>query len=119
MRSGAGCIYQARLAGEVVSSILVLRSAAGAYYHSAGTSPDGMRLGASVFLISELADALRADGCTVFNLGGTDPDQEGLRRFKAGFGAITVPLESSQSFFGNKLRQKLVTAYQRLRADAV
>jgi hypothetical protein len=94
--SGAGTLFQAISPGqEILSSILVLLAARGAYYHSAGTSPEGMASGASHFLISAVAADLRDRGLTTFNLGGTIPSQSGLARFKQGFGATSVPLEAA------------------------
>ncbi|MFQ5634650.1 MAG: GNAT family N-acetyltransferase [Gammaproteobacteria bacterium] len=116
--AGAGSFYQARLGDDVVSSILVLRSEKGAYYHSAGTSPAGMKIGASIFTIVELAERLREEGCRVLNLGGTDPGQEGLRRFKRGFGTEEILLQSARSYFGSRLRQRLVAVYHNMRGHA-
>jgi len=113
--AGAGRFHQSRLNDEVVSSILVLHAEQGAYYHSAGTSPAGMKIGASVHLIAEIATRLKRDGSRVFNLGGARPEQEGLRRFKSSFGATEVSLESGKSYFGNRLRHGLVAAVNRLR----
>lgn len=92
LRAGAGTIYRVERAGAVLSSILVLRSAASGYYHSAGTSPEGMELGVSPWLIVEVMRRLGEAGCTSFNLGGATDDNPGLRRFKEGFGAVAVPL---------------------------
>lgn len=99
--SGAGTFYQAAKGEEVLSSMLVLTGPKGAYYHSAGTTPEGMKMGASHMLIAHIAEALRDADITRFNLGGTDPDQEGLIRFKTGFGARPVTLEAAQFDFAN------------------
>ena len=40
---GAGEIFQAVVDGQVLSTILVLLSRDAGYYHSAGTSAEGMR----------------------------------------------------------------------------
>lgn len=58
LESGAGQLFQALHNGRVASSILVLRSAHTAYFHSAGTSPRGMRIGASHFLIYDVCREL-------------------------------------------------------------
>jgi lipid II:glycine glycyltransferase (peptidoglycan interpeptide bridge formation enzyme) len=87
LNSGAAELFQARSDEEVLASILILISKTSGYYHSAGTSPEGMKSGASPFLISEVASALASSGRDWLNLGGADPDAEGLRRFKKGFGA--------------------------------
>ena len=96
LQAGAGVIFQARTPeGAVVSSLLVLLSERGAYYHSAGTSPEGMRSGASQFLVAKAAELLRGRGMDVFNLGGAAAEQDGLARFKLGFGATPVELEAA------------------------
>ena len=95
LASGAGELFQAVGEGQVLSSVLVLHAAEGAYYQSAGTSPDGMQIGASPLLIAETAELLRFDGRVTFNLGGAGPESSGLQRFKSGFGARVVPLAAA------------------------
>jgi hypothetical protein len=90
--AGAGDCFQAVLADRVLSSTLILKAELGGYYHSAATSDEGMEAGASAFLIQALAETLRLEGRTMFNLGDAGPDNPGLQRFKAGFGARGVPL---------------------------
>ena len=117
VESGCGELFQATRGDEVVSSILVLKSSSGAYYQSAGTSPEGMSCGASHFLVQEIAETLRGEGTTLFNLGGADEASGGLRRFKAGFGAREVQLEAAAFFLGGPLRKKLMTAAAMVRQD--
>lgn len=96
LETGAGTLFQALTPDDdVVSSILVLLARQGAYYHSAGTSPAGMAQGASQLLIAGVAERLRERGIVLFNLGGADPAESGLARFKAGFGARPVELEAA------------------------
>ena len=108
LETGAGCLYQARLGEEVLSSILVLKASDGAYYHSAGTSPDGMRLGASQLLIFDVATRLAAEGLSVFNLGGAEPANEGLYRFKIGFGTNAQELEAASYQVGSAVRRGML-----------
>ena len=95
LTSRAGELFQAVDGEKVLSSILILRSSRGAYYQTAGTLPEGMKLGASPFLVSRVAAILRQEGARVFNLGGATADNPGLHRFKAGFGAREVMLEAA------------------------
>jgi lipid II:glycine glycyltransferase (peptidoglycan interpeptide bridge formation enzyme) len=95
LASRSGEIFQAVSGEEVLSSMLVLRSTRGAYYQSAGTSPEGMKLGASPFLVSQVAEILKKEGVQVFYLGGAGEESPGLRRFKAGFGAQEVELQAA------------------------
>jgi hypothetical protein len=95
LESGAAEVFQAIHGGAVVSSLLVLRSARVAYYHSAGTTPDGMAAGASPFVVAGAARVLARDGMLEFNLGGAEPSNPGLYRFKEGFGATIRELEAA------------------------
>jgi hypothetical protein len=107
--TGAATVFQARDAeGTVLSSILVLQSARGAYYHSAGTSPEGMRNGASQLLVATVAERLRDRGITRFNLGGAGEDEVGLARFKAGFRPETVELEAATFDVARGARRALI-----------
>jgi lipid II:glycine glycyltransferase (peptidoglycan interpeptide bridge formation enzyme) len=92
LQGGIGTIYQAKLGSETMASVLVLKSSSSAYYQSAGTLPAGMQIGASPFLIHEVAKRLKKEGYRSFNLGGADTDAPGLRRFKKGFGAKEIDL---------------------------
>lgn len=102
-----GEIYQAIHADTVISSILVLKSGQGAYYHSAGTSPEGMSLGASHLLIHECCKYLQEQRLEVFNLGGSAERGSGLARFKSGFGSEAVELESAEVFVGGTFKKTL------------
>jgi hypothetical protein len=104
---GAGELFQATDGNRVLSSILVLRAELGAYYHSAGTSPEGMSCGASHFLVHQIAERLRAEGLEQFNLGGADTTSGGLERFKTGFGATPIELEAAELVLAGRVRQAL------------
>lgn len=113
--SHAGEIYQAVLEDEVLSSILVLKGAKGAYAQSSGTSDDGMQCGASQFLWYEIACHLQSQSMTIFNLGGADMDGVGLQEFKQGFGARRVELEAAEFYLGGNVRKKISEVFNRLR----
>ena len=97
LQSGTGKLFQAVRDGHVLSSNLILLSEKGGYNHSQGTSPEGMAVGASHFLLFQIACALRESGFETLNLGGTDQLDSGLERSKDGFGATTsrVALEAA------------------------
>ncbi|MGI8764911.1 MAG: GNAT family N-acetyltransferase, partial [Gemmatimonadaceae bacterium] len=99
---GAAELFQTHDGSSLLSSILVLRAPRGAYYQSAGTSPEGMEIGASQFLISSVASLLQEEGMHLFNLGGAGDESPGLQRFKAGFGAHPVLLEAASFVFGSR-----------------
>jgi hypothetical protein len=117
-QSGAGEIFQAVLGERVLSSGLVLMAEKGAYYQSAGTSPKGMASGASHFLVHEIASILRAESMELFNLGGTERLNEGLVRFKTGFGGSTIELEAAEFFVGSKVKRKILVVTQLLGAQS-
>lgn len=112
-RTGAGELFQVVLGDKVLSSILILLAERGAYYQSAGTSPEGMACSASPFLVYETALILQSRSMEVFNLGGADQPDSGLARFKAGFAATMVQLEATEYFFGTALQKRFVTIARR------
>ena len=115
LESGFGELFQAMHDDTVLSSVLVLHAPKGSYYHSAGTSPDGMAMGASHFLINHIAIEMSAEGREVLNLGGADEDS-GLARFKEGFGATRVPLEAATYHLGEWWRAKLLQVIRLIRS---
>ncbi len=116
INAGAGELYQAIRGGNVVSSVLVLKAVKGAYYHSAGTTPEGMDLGASHFLIHTISELLKQDGLTSLNLGGAEADSS-LARFKRGFGPSIVQLASVHCYLGPRWKKKLISAISVARGD--
>lgn len=94
VQGGVGELFQAVRQETVLSSMLVIRSRTGAYYHSAGTSPEGMELGASHFLVHFIAGLLQDEGMESFNLGGAEVESPGLRAFKSRFGTRPVETET-------------------------
>jgi len=113
----SGELFRATCGDKTLSSILVLHATKGAYYHSAGTSPEGMASGASHFLIRQVAEILRGEGIEQFNLGGADASNLGLERFKRGFGAREIRLESVDFYLASPLRKKATAAIRSLRDD--
>ena len=114
LKSNVGELFQVVRGETVLSSVLLLKAASGAYYQSAGTSLEGTTVGASTFLVTEMIKILKRDGFHVLNLGGASPGSAGLVRFKEGFGGCKIMLESA-SFsmatpFLRKLRMLATTA---------
>lgn len=103
----AGELFRATQEEKVLSSILILRAKLGGYYHSAGTSSEGMAKGASHLLIRQVAEILREEGMERFNLGSAGVDNPGLERFKTGFGSQAIQLEAAQFGFGSRLQKGL------------
>ncbi|MEZ4417158.1 MAG: GNAT family N-acetyltransferase [Gemmatimonadota bacterium] len=96
LATGAGQLAQAFLDGQVMASLLFLRSSRGAYDQSSGTTAQGRKNGAAPFLIQSLCERLGAEGVQCFNLGGAQDDNPGLQAFKQGFGARRVELEAAR-----------------------
>jgi hypothetical protein len=114
--AGAGDLFQAYHNGTAVASVLVLRAPGAAYYHSAGTSKEGMRIGASHFLVHSIGEQLKREGTSIFNLGGCVPGSS-LARFKDGFGPVHVQVASAQCYLGEVWRRKLSAAISLARSD--
>ena len=116
LATGAGELFQAVHERRVVSSLLVLRSARGAYCQSTGTNPEGMRLGASAFLFHGVCRALHLEGVSSINLGGA-PEGSSLADFKAGFGATKIPLVERACYVGPVWLKKLRSGLRLARTD--
>ena len=114
LESGFGELFQAVHDDTVMSSVLVLHAPKGGYYQSAGTSPEGMAMGASHFLINRIAIQLSEEGREVLNLGGAD-ENSGLAKFKEGFGASPVPLQAATYNLGAWWRRKILQASRLVR----
>jgi hypothetical protein len=112
LANGAAELYQAMSGDDVASTLLIMRSRRGAYFKAAGTSPEGMRVGASHFLVLETAVALQSEGVEVFHLGGVRREEEGLRAFKAGFGGVPVEGEAVAAYVGGRLRRRVSAAVE-------
>lgn len=85
LSSGTGRLYQAGLDGQVLSSKVVFMLGRHAYYYDGGTSPEGMDLGASHFLMAHIISSLREAASLTLNMGIAAADKPGLIRFKEGF----------------------------------
>jgi hypothetical protein len=112
LASGAGELFQAVLHGHVASSLLVIKSTRGAYFKSAGSSIEGMRVGASHFLVLEAAVALQSEGIETFFLGGARPHEEGLRAYKLGFGSRPIETEAVTAYVGGRFRRRISEAVE-------
>jgi hypothetical protein len=115
LRSGAGVLFQAVREDQVLSSMMVLLSAAAGYDQTSGTAPEGMERGASQFLIFETAMKLREEGKTAFNLGGVSEVNPGLHEFKRGFGPEERSLETARFALGSPLKRMLLGTARAIR----
>lgn len=117
--AGAGALFQAVKGESVVSSILVLLAPDGGYYHSAGTSAEGLRCGASHLLVQEIAAALRGEGKHTFNLGGVGTAGSGLDQFKSGFGGRRIVLAAVRLAVRRRVTRWLGAGVKMLRQAAL
>jgi hypothetical protein len=78
-----------------------------------------MAIGASHFLQFETALTMQAEGVEMFYLGGVRPHEEGLRSFKAGFGAAPIDTQSIAAYVGGATRRRLSSAVQWFRSRAI
>jgi hypothetical protein len=92
----AGCVefFQAYLGDECLSSVAFLLSPHSSYFFSSGTSAHGMKIGASQYLVSAAYQLFMERGLDFVNLGGSATSDDGLIRFKSGFGAEARTLSS-------------------------
>lgn len=116
LESGAGELFQAFRGSEVLSSVLVITGNQTAYYQTSGSSPEGMSVGSSHFLVFSILGIMQAAGFREFNLGGA-PAGSSLARFKQGFGGCVVDLESAVGYIGPVWKRRLRTAVRTVRSD--
>ena len=107
LENGAAELFQAVLGTNVLSSVLILLSPRTGYYHSAGSSPEGMSIGASHFLINGIAGVLKEEGRNTFNLGAAE-EGSSLARFKLGFGPETNVLPAATCYVGPTWRRHII-----------
>ncbi|MDH3602287.1 MAG: GNAT family N-acetyltransferase [Candidatus Tectomicrobia bacterium] len=116
VEQGAADLFQVRQGNKVLSSLLILLSARGAYYQSAGTAPEGMACGASPFLVYRVIEFLRQQGFDEFNLGGATPSSSGLYRFKTAFGGYERHVEAADVYVGTRWRQRVFNIARKSKA---
>lgn len=89
----AGVLAQVRRDNDVLTSLLILTTASHGYYHSGGSAPEGMKVGASHFAMWRTMEMLRSRGVRSFCLGGASAkDSAGLTAFKLGFSPRRIAL---------------------------
>ena len=93
LADGCGRLFQATLDGEALSSDFVFQLGGSAYYYDGGSSSRGIALGSSHYLMSEILSRLQSEGLHAINLGLARAGNEGLARFKEGFGARLAHVE--------------------------
>jgi hypothetical protein len=86
-------IFTGYLDGRAITSTLVLRFGAKAFYLIGASGKEGRAMRASYGLIDRLLKYLKAEGIEQFDFGGLDPHgpkAAGVNQFKTGFGGETV-----------------------------
>jgi hypothetical protein len=115
LRSGFCTLFQALRGDEVLSSMSVAHSAGSGYLHTSGTSPAGMTLGASHFLLYEILKAMQRRGAASFNMGGVPDPESGLAKYKQHFGATYVALERAEFSVQRPLNKAINASVDTLR----
>jgi hypothetical protein len=86
-------VLRARLAGEWVAGILVVRHGTSATYLVGWNGPEGRRVNAHNLLLWQALLVLKASGCRWFDLGGIDDVRTpGIANFKRGLGGSEYTL---------------------------
>jgi lipid II:glycine glycyltransferase (peptidoglycan interpeptide bridge formation enzyme) len=110
-------LFQAQLGDQIISSNLVFFQGKNAYYYDGGSSPEGMSLGASHFLMHTIINKLHADGYRNLNLGIARAGNDGLIRFKEGF-AAELRFVDRATYDRDRLGLRAVNLLRRLRKEA-
>ena len=112
-QTGAAYIYQATIGEKIFSSKLVFFVNDYAYYHSGGTTEEGMKIGASHFLMYSIVDSLRKKGIKILNLDLASAAAGGLARYKSDFGSEVWKVDRVSCQF-KKLPRLVINAIRRL-----
>jgi CelD/BcsL family acetyltransferase involved in cellulose biosynthesis len=89
---GLGEVMIAEIDGAPVAAVVVLRFGRTATYKFGASNDVARRAGASHALLWAAVEEASRGGCEVFDFGRSDLENVGLRRYKAGFGAVERPL---------------------------
>jgi len=112
VNSGAR-LFQATLNGQILSSDLVVFVGPYAFYDSGGTSPEGMQIGSSYFLMASMIEHLKQDNMRILNLGVGAENRPGLSLFKSGFGADCFEFQTVEVDTASRV-QRLARRLKRL-----
>ena len=105
VNSGLYRLFQACRGDEVLSSISMAIAPRGRYLQTSGTSPEGMKMGASHYLVYEIMRLSLVEGATLLNLGGVSDPHSGLAEYKRHFGCDCWESESAEFYVGSGLRR--------------
>jgi hypothetical protein len=105
VNSGLCRLFQACRGDEVLSSISMAIAPRGRYLHTSGTSPEGMKIGASHYLLYEIMRVSLLEGAILLNLGGVSDPHSGLAEYKRHFGCDCWESESAEFYVGGSLRR--------------
>lgn len=92
MEQGLGFIVEARCEGRTIASAVFLHYKASAIYKFGASDPGFLHLRGNDLVMWEAIKHCAASGCTRFSFGRSAASNEGLRRFKRGFGAKETAL---------------------------
>jgi CelD/BcsL family acetyltransferase involved in cellulose biosynthesis len=92
LEPGLGDVAIAEIDGTPVAAVVVLRFGRTVTYKFGASDDLARETGANHALLWAAIETAASAGFSVFDFGRTDLGHDGLRRFKAGFGAVEVPL---------------------------
>lgn len=108
------CFYLARLDSAIVAWNIMMLDGQSMYYHFAGSTPEGQKVGAPAALVFRAACDAQAMGLRRLYLGGgaTDEPEDPIFRFKHGFSKTEIPFyiawrELTASSYSALCRMKL------------
>lgn len=92
IKTGSGFVMEAVHEGQLIASGVFLHFGQNSIYKFGASDESRLHLRANDLVMWEAMKACAALGCRTFSMGRTDTDNEGLRRFKSGFGATERPI---------------------------
>lgn len=93
IKCGYSRLYFTRCGETITSAVFIGVIYDRAYYLMGGTSPEGMAIGASPFLLLRVAEQLEKEGIKSLTLGLSN--RESLKKFKFGLGARSFVVQQS------------------------
>ncbi len=113
LSKGLGFIAQARYQGNTIAASVFFVFGRTALYKFGASAMEYQRLRANNLVMWEAIKHLTTHGIEILSFGRTDPEQEGLRRFKLGWGAQ----EHAISYYHHALRQNRFARHRELVND--
>lgn len=92
VQKGLGSIFLARHEGRAVAGAVFLKFGSRVLFKFGASDERYQQLRGNNLIFWEAIKHFQRANCAELNLGRTNPEEEGLRRFKCGWGAVEYPL---------------------------